>query len=83
MAGAVTVVEFNLEDCRITLAAVQEVTWTEEGSVKSEKYTVFYSGGEKHERRVKFIVNNKYFPYVKKLDHIETDYVISKLSVNI
>lgn len=41
MAGAVTVVESNLEDCRIALAAVQEVTMTGEGSVKSEKCTVF------------------------------------------
>jgi len=44
MAGALTVVEANLERYRIAIAAIQEVRWAGEGNLKSKKHTIFHSG---------------------------------------
>ncbi|KAL4152688.1 hypothetical protein QTP88_000521 [Uroleucon formosanum] len=68
IAGALTVVEANLERYGIAIAAIQEVRWTGEGNLKSKKHTIFYSGGQRHERGVGFIVSNEYLPYIKRFE---------------
>jgi len=68
MAGALRVVEANLERYGIAIAAIQEVRWTGEGNLKSKKHTIFYSGGQRHERGVVFIVSNEYLPYIKRFE---------------
>jgi len=50
IAGALTVVETNLERYGIAIAAIQEIRWTGEGNLKSKKHTIFYSGGQRHEQ---------------------------------
>jgi len=57
MAGALTIVETNLERNRIAITVIQEIRWTGEGNLKSKKYTVFYIGGERHVRGKGIFVN--------------------------
>jgi len=68
MVGALTVVEANLEWYRIAIAEIQDVRWTGEGNLKSKKHTIFYSGGQRHEWGVRFIVSNEYLPYIKRFE---------------
>jgi len=70
MAGALTVVETNLERYRIAITVIQEVRWIGDGNLKSNNFTVFYSGGQRHERG--FIINNEYLPYIKQSNKHET-----------
>lgn len=65
-----TTVLSDLDRYRLAITAIQEVRWTGTGHLKTEKYTVFYSGGTKHERGVGFIVNDQVLQNVKKFEAI-------------
>lgn len=80
MVGAPTVVEDNLERYRIAIAAIEEVRWAGEGNLKSKNHTIFYSGGQRHDRGVGFIVNNEYLPYIKRFEPV-IDYVIFNMNI--
>lgn len=66
VVGVLTVVESNLEQYRIAITAIQEIRWIREGNLKLKKCTVFYSDGQRHERGIGFIINNKYLEYIKR-----------------
>jgi hypothetical protein len=38
------------------ITAIQKVKWTSSGSLKSQGMNLLYSGGDKHERGVGFII---------------------------
>ncbi|KAL4096475.1 hypothetical protein QTP88_021421 [Uroleucon formosanum] len=68
--GALTTVLSDLDRYRLAITAIQEVRWTGRGHLKIDKYTVFYSGGTKHERGVGFIVNDQVLQNVKRFEAI-------------
>jgi len=68
--GALTTVLSDLNRYRLAITAIKEVRWTSTGHLKTEKYTVFYSGGTKHERGVGFIVNDQVLQNVKRFEAI-------------
>jgi len=47
-----------LEQYKMDITAVQEVRWTNSGSLKSQGMTLLYTGGDKHERRGGFVIND-------------------------
>ncbi|KAE9522623.1 hypothetical protein AGLY_016986 [Aphis glycines] len=46
------------------ITAIQEVRWTSSGSLKSQGMTLFYSGEDKHERGVGFIIKDNLLPQI-------------------
>jgi len=40
------------------ITAIQEVRWTSSGSLKSQGNTLSYSGGDKHEGGVGFVIRD-------------------------
>lgn len=83
MAGALTIVETNLEWYKIAITAIQEVRWIGDGNLKSNNFTVFYSDGQRHERWVGFIINNEYLPYIKQFEPYSDRLCYIKLEFNI
>ncbi|XP_008178654.1 craniofacial development protein 2-like [Acyrthosiphon pisum] len=68
--GTLTTVVSCLERYRLDITAVQEIRRDGSGSIKSQGNTILYSGGEKHERGVGFIIKDKVLPNVVKFESI-------------
>lgn len=62
--GALTTSLPCLERYKMDITAIQEVRWTSSGSSKSQGMTIFYSGGDKHERGVGFIIKENLLPQI-------------------
>lgn len=52
------------------ITAVQEVRWDGSGSLKTQEMTILYSGGEKHERGVGFVIKNSFLPNIVRFEPI-------------
>jgi len=60
-----------LERYRLDITAVQEVRWDGSGSLKANGFTILYSGGEKHERGVGFIIKNTLLSNIVKFGRLQ------------
>ena len=54
-----------MERLRINILRIYEVKWTGAGKISSGKYTVIYSGGQKHEKGVGFILDQELAKFLK------------------
>jgi hypothetical protein len=79
----------QIQKYKLPVVALQEVRWPGSGCVKSENYTIFYSGstGGKNERGVDFMhetmVNDVILPHVKGFTPVSERLCILKLEGNL
>ena len=58
-AGKLENVKMEMERMKINILGMSEVRWTGAGKINSDKYTIIYSGSEKHERGVGIIFDEQ------------------------
>ena len=80
--GVMTTIVSCLERYKLDITAVQEVRWGGSGSLKTQEMTIFYSGGEKHERGVGFVIKNSFLPNALRFEPKMIEYAIKSLKVN-
>jgi len=68
--GIMTTIVSCLERYKLDITAIQEVRWDGSGILKLQEMTIFYSGGEKHERGVGFVIKNSILPNVVRFEPI-------------
>ena len=55
--GKLENVKLEMERLKVQILGISETRWTKSGSFKTEDYTMYYSGGDDHERRVGILLN--------------------------
>ncbi|CAI6358159.1 unnamed protein product [Macrosiphum euphorbiae] len=78
------IVTDQIQKYKLPVVALQEVRWPGSGSVKSENYTIFYSGSTdgRHERGVGSMVNDIVLPHVKGFTPVSDRLCVLKLEEN-
>ena len=60
----------ELDRYELAILAIQETRWPGSGNHKTEKATLFYSGGSEHERGVGFVVSDRILNNIKRFESI-------------
>ena len=55
--GKLENVKLEMERLKVQILGISETRWTKSGSVKTEDYTMYYSGGDDHEHGVGILLN--------------------------
>lgn len=63
-AGALTTSLSCLEQCGMDIIAIQEMRLTSSGSLKSQRKTLLYNGGDRHICSVVFVVKDNILPII-------------------
>ena len=52
--------KFEMGRLKVQILGISETRWTKSGSFRAEDYTMYYSGGEEHERGVGILLNKQW-----------------------
>ncbi len=63
--GKLENIKKEMERLKLNVLVLSEVRWKGAGSFSTDKYTIFYSGGDQHERGVGILVDNETSKSVK------------------
>lgn len=79
--GAMKTITDQVQKYKLPLVALQELRWTGNGNIKSENYTIFYSGSEnsKHEYGLGFMISDLILPNVKDFTPVSDRLCVLKL----
>jgi len=71
----------QVQKYKLTVVALQDLRWPGNGNIKSENYTIFYSGSEngRHEYGVGFMISDAILPNVKSFTPVSDRLCVLKL----
>lgn len=74
-----------IQKYNIPILALQEGRWSEEGNLKKDNKTIFYSGNKngKFENEVGFVINKSILPHVKTFQAINERICYTRLTGHI